>query len=105
MNNRMFNPDVDLPKCDICGAVMIYMQTTLPERGSCLNLGYSATFACGAHWTATRRVDFKRNADMVPNGNYSAYDSAPTTFLEDKPCKHAARIARKLRADAGVTPE
>ena len=104
MNNRTFNPTVDLPKCDICGATMVQMHTHLPGSGQRPGLEYAVVFACGALWRATRRVDYRRTAKTLPDGNYTPYDSAPTTFIEDDVCEHAAAIARKIRDDAGITP-
>ena len=98
MNKRDFNPMADLPKCDICGASMISMDTVLPT-GSDIQLHVTVSFACGSVWRTFQRLQFTRSLESVPNGRYTVYDPKPAGFTEDIPCKNAARIARKLRAE------
>ncbi len=97
MNNRKFDPTKDLPKCDICGATTLDLATGHGGGG----LKYTIVFACGATWSAHRKLSFDRTLESIPDGDYTVWKhSSPSMFLEDTPCTNAAVIARKLRSDA-----
>jgi hypothetical protein len=105
MNNRTFNPRLDLCRCDVCDATMIGFQTWLPTVGVRSQIEYVVQFACGAKWNATRKHCFRATESTMPDGRYTPWkDSYPTSFLEEDTCPNAARMLRVLRESKGITP-